>query len=217
MRTGRIALASALLCSAIASPAHAVAPGTTDTFEDGSTEGWATGDASPNPPVNVASGGPAGAGDHYLLLTATGAAGPGGKLVAWPGADFHGDYLAAGITALTMDLNNLGPTALSLRLAIDGPPGSFAISGAAVVLPSGSGWTSVAFPMLPSDFEGDAAQALSGVSQLRLFHGTSALFPGGAIVAQLGVDNVTAVPEPGMAWMLAGGLAALALQRRRTA
>lgn len=217
MKTGRIVLVCALLGSAAAGPAGAVALGATDTFEDGSTEGWATGVASPNPPVNVATGGPGGAGDHYLLLSANGAAGPGGKLVAWTGTDFHGDYPAAGVTTLAMDLNNLGPTSLSLRLALDGPLGSFAISSAAIVLPAGSGWTPVRFSMLPSAFDGDGALVLSGVSQLRLFHGTTALFPGGAIVAQLGVDNVSAVPEPGMAGMLAGGLAVLALLRRRTA
>ena len=207
MKAGRDALVLTMFCSLFASPAAAVSLGTTDTFEDGSTEGWSTGDPSPNPPVAI---------DGYLLISSTGIAGPGGKLVAWPGDDFDGNYLAAGATALAMDLNNLGPGTLSLRLYLDGPLGSTAVSKSAIVLPAGSGWTSVAFPMLPAAFDGPATLVLSGVSQLRLYHGVAASYPGGAVVAQLGLDNVVAVPEPGVAWMLAGGLAALALMRRRT-
>lgn len=215
MGTGTRALALTLFCCTLAGPAAAVAPGTSDTFEDGSTEGWSTGDPSPNPPLNVGSGGPAGADDNYLLLTASGINGPGGKLVAWPGADFHGDYPGSGVTALAMDLNNLGPTTLSLRLYLDGPLGTTAVSTNAIVLEPGSGWTSVAFAMTASAFDGSAALVLGNVSQLRLYHGVVAAYPGQNIVASLGVDNVTAVPEPGLAGMLAVGLAALAVVRRR--
>ncbi len=214
MTKGRFAFACALGCSVLAAPAMAVTLGATDTFEDGSTEGWSTGDPSPNPPLAIADGGPGGAGDGFLLLTSTGVSGPGGKLVAWPGNEFRGNYLAAGVTALAMDLRNLGTTPLSLRLYLDGPLGSTAVLRDAVVLPAGSGWTPVVFAMVPAAYDGPAF-VLGGVSQLRLYHGTSASYPGGNIAAQLGVDNVTAVPEPGMAWMLAGGLAALALRLRR--
>lgn len=207
MNAGRLVLVLSSLCSLVAGPAAAVSLGTSDSFDGGSTEGWSTGDPSPNPPVAV---------DGHLLITSTGIAGPGGKLVAWPGDDFDGNYLAAGVTALAMDLNNLGPTTLSLRLYLDGPLGSTAVSNAAIVLPAGSGWTPVAFAMVPAAFDGPATLVLGGVSQIRLYHGVAASYPGGAIVAQLGVDNVVAVPEPGVAWMLAGGLAALALMRRRT-
>lgn len=215
MGTGRRGFALTLLCCMAAGPAAAVAPGTSDTFEDGSTEGWSTGDPSPNPPLNVATGGPAGAGDHYLLLTSTGVNGPGGKLVAWPGADFRGDYPGSGVSALVMDLNNVGPTTLSLRLYLDGPLGTTAVSTAAVVLEPGSGWMSVAFPMTASAFDGPAALVLGNVSQLRLYHGIFADYPGQNVAASLGVDNVTAVPEPGMAGLLAAGLAAIAFLRRR--
>ncbi len=58
---------------------------------------------------------------------------------------------------------------------------------------------------------------LGDVRQLRLFHGSSASFPGEAIAATLGLDNVTAVPEPAAAWLLLPGLAALIGWRRRPA
>ena len=64
---------------------------------------------------------------------------------------------------------------------------------------------------------GNPAAALPGVQQLRLFHGSSAAFPGEAIAAVLGLDNITAVPEPTAAWLLAPGLAVLLGLRRRAA
>ena len=58
---------------------------------------------------------------------------------------------------------------------------------------------------------------LSGVRELRLTHASTAVFPGEPIVAMLGIDNVSAVPEPGAAALLLTGLLALAGWRRRPA
>ncbi|MHB8068448.1 MAG: hypothetical protein ACYDIC_11175 [Desulfobaccales bacterium] len=73
-----------LLVGSILQPASgwAVALGHIDTFQDGTTQHWIVGATpSPAPPVNVPSGGPAGAGDAYLRLTATGdLTSPGGRL-----------------------------------------------------------------------------------------------------------------------------------------
>ena len=53
-----------------------------DDFEDGTTAGWHVGDPAqhPAPPVNVSTGGPAGAGDAYLQLQALGGSGAGSRL-----------------------------------------------------------------------------------------------------------------------------------------
>ncbi len=202
----------------LATSAGAITSGQTDSFEDGSTQGWGSGAANPAPPVNVTSGGPAGADDNYLLVAASGIHGPGGKLVALNELQWTGDYIAAGVTGLTMDLNNLGGTALSLRLYLLGGPGQTALSLDAVQLPAASGWTHVFFDLSPAALAGAPLATLAGVTQLRLFHSVGAAYPGPDVAAMLGVDNISAVAEPGPASLLAAGLAvlaALAARRRR--
>ena len=63
--------------SAPAAQANPIVLGQIDTFESLTTAGWRVGDPNhPLPPVVVA-GGPAGASDHFLRLTALGGSGPG--------------------------------------------------------------------------------------------------------------------------------------------
>jgi len=40
-----------------------------DNFEDGTVQGWSEGNPSPNPPANIADGGPGGSGDNYLQMS----------------------------------------------------------------------------------------------------------------------------------------------------
>lgn len=210
---------AALACTAalvLAAPASAVSVFMVDTFQSG-VQGWTSGDVNPNPPVIGAGDGPAGPGDKYLLLSASGVQGPGGKLVAFAGPQWAGDYSAAGINALTLDARNFGATDLSLRLMLIGAPGVIAVSTAAVLLPAGSGWTPLRFAADAASFSGAGAAALAGVVQLRLFHGTDAVFPGPNVAARLGIDNVTAaVPEPAAALLFAAGLGILLTRKTRS-
>jgi hypothetical protein len=212
--------ACAVACASVVGAASAVVPGTANTFQDGTTQGWTSGPVTPAPPVAVLSGGPGGSGDGYLWLTSTGVSGPGGKLVAISGTDWTGNYTAAGITAISMDLDNLGSTTLSMRLYFAGTGGT-AVTTSAVNLPVGSGWTHATFDISPGALTGAGAATMASVSEMRLFHGTDPTFPGANIAASLGVDNITAVaaavPEPA-AWLLwAAGLGAFALRRRTPA
>lgn len=231
----RIAFLFLLLLCLVQSPrAFAVTIGQMDTFEDGTTDGWLVGllgAPHPAPPQNIASGGPSGAADNYLQLTAVGGAGAGNRLSAINLDQWAGDYIGAGVNAIAMDLNNLGTTDLSLRLllwaGVAGPPTDVAISTTAVFLPAGSGWTSVLFPIMSDDLTilgGSVTNALTNTTELRLFHSPTIAFPGPSVATTLGVDNIQArgvppgsgsstVPEPSTAVLVGTGIAAL-LSRR---
>jgi hypothetical protein len=193
--------------------------GQRDTFEDGTTDGWVVallGAIHPAPPVNVATGGPGGADDNFLQLTSIGGSGPGSQLVAINISQWSGDFITAGIFGIAMDVKNLGQTDLSLRLVFSdpgvGPPVNVAFSTVPYFLPAGRGWIPIHFPITPADLtaeSGSVTAALQNTTALRLYHSADADFPGDPTVAVLGVDNITATPEPTSAVLLGSGLLAL--------
>lgn len=203
--------------------------GQVDNFEDGTTKNWVINllgmGSPPSPPTNVPTGGPAGMGDHFLRLTSTGVPNTAGsKLVAVQYQhQWTGNFIAAGITAITMDVNNFGTTDLYLRVLfadpMDAPPANEAFSTTPIFLRAGSGWRSVIFPIGPSFLTADAGTAIAALSnstEFRIFNGSPTL--AGPIIPTvagvLGVDNIaaSAVPEPatfvlvgvGLVTMLAG-------------
>ncbi len=204
---------SVLLLSALAAapPAGSVILGQIDDFQDGTTQGWGSGVGNPNPPVNVSDVGPAGVGDSSLQITSTGGFGPGSRLVAFSFFQWAGDYTSAGVDLIVADVNNVGSTALDLRLAIDGSGGQFA-SSVAVPLAPGSGWQTIGLPISPADLTSvggfDVNATLASAVQLRLLSAASPSFMGDPIVAELLVDNIVAVPEPSP-MLLTAGFAAL--------
>lgn len=203
----------------LALPAGAVSLGLTDSFSGGITAGWTSGGGNPNPPTGVASGGPAGAGDGFLRIASSGVPGAGGRLVVFSSAAWAGDYSAAGITGITMDVKNLGATDLNLRLYFENTLTS-AFSQQAIALPAGSGWTPVRFDIQLSALSGAAAATLASAADFRIYSSPVAVGPQGSpfVAAGLGLDNVSAVPEPGAALLMALGLTSLlaapALRRR---
>lgn len=235
MRSAHGVIYQALLAAFLLQPttASAVGVGQVDTFQDGSVGGWIINGAGiGTPPLaalpkNVAGGGPAGAADRFLQLTALGGAGAGSRLSAINATQWGGDYTAAGVGAIAMDLNNFGMTDLSLRLLFENPtlapPTDLAFSTVPVVIPANSGWLRAVFPVAASDLTpglGSAAAALSTATAIRIFHNRAAAFPGPPngpppVVAILGVDNVTAVPEPSALASVCLGLAGLLLRRGR--
>jgi hypothetical protein len=222
-------MAVAVAAAALSAGTHATTLAQIDTF-DSTLDGWSAGggpvgQVPPVPPQRIASGGPAGGSDSFMRVTSIGGAAAGSRMVVnHVLGQWAGDYAAAGVTAIAMDLRNSGSTDLTLRLLfedpIPNPPVNEALSLTGVTLLAGSGWQPVLFLINPADLlaqRGSIDAALGGTTVLRLFHSTNAGFPGEATVAVLDVDNIQAVPElQTVSMMLAvlGLFAALRARRR---
>ncbi|HYZ86802.1 MAG TPA: PEP-CTERM sorting domain-containing protein [Bryobacteraceae bacterium] len=200
--------------------------GQIDNFESG-IAGWFAGGgpfgATPPVPPTVVGGGQGGPNDDYLRVTSGGGAGSGSRLVVMNQSQWAGNYLNPGISNIQMDLINLGTTGLTIRLyfedPIPGPPMNEAVTLFGFNLPAGSGWQHAVFPVGPASLavlQGSANVLLTNTTVLRIMHNPDTTFPPPSIVAQVGIDNVTAAPEPGAIWLtLFGGSAVCLIRRRR--
>jgi hypothetical protein len=208
--------AAAIILAQAAPTRAAITFGQVDDFEDGTLQSWeAGGAANPVGPSNVATDGPAGTDDNFLRLRSD-ASGAGGKLVVFNTAQWAGDYLGAGVSAIRMQVNNAGSTDLVLRLILTNfGTGQSLTTVAPVGLASGSGWTAVSFSLASSNLAGgNYAAVMSAVSELNLVHAPAViddrrLSP--PLTAQLRLDNIAAVPEPGTALLVGLGMVALML------
>jgi len=200
--------------------AAAVTVGQVDTFQTNLDNWFAGGLGPPNqqppiPPFVQASGGPAGAGDAYMVVTASEANGAGSRVVAINTTQWAGNYLAAAVGSISMDLINLGQSDLTIRLLFEdpmgGPPVDEAVTTFGAFLPAQSGWQHFVFPVLGPNLtaiEGNAWAALANATLLRIVNAPSA---GDAVqqIGILGVDNiasVAAVPEPSTILLCLAGL-----------
>ncbi|HSV14264.1 MAG TPA: hypothetical protein VLI90_08390 [Tepidisphaeraceae bacterium] len=200
------ALACGLLASALIAPAHAtVTFAQLDDFQDGTTMGWQQGFQATNPPANVATGGPAGAGDRYLQNISTGGFGASSRQVMFNNAQWTGDFFHAGVTRINAMLANFGSTTLSMRVAMQGGTNFSEYSSTnAISLPADGAWHAVTFEMDPTTMTLVAgtdplSDVLSSVIQFRMLSSSSGPTYTGAdpIASTLGVDNVRALTLPG--------------------
>ena len=220
----------AVIALGFAASGYAIVPGQTDDFQDGTTQNWTNGGAPGAPPiVNFVSGGPGGAGDHYIQITSLGGAGPGSRLTAFNRDQWLGDYVGQGIMAIEMDLNNFGDSELSIRIGFKQDLGisSPGYLSQAFVLPAGSGWQHFVFTidmasMIALNGPSDFNTFFSGnFQEIRIINEVGATnLNGDPIASQLGVDNIHAVPEPTSFVLASLGLFAICAAkwrgRRRT-
>ena len=205
------------------SAVHAVVPGQIDTFQDGTTDNWKTGQIQP---VNIANGGPGGAGDRFLELSSDGS-GANGRLTVFNRNQWTGDYIAAGVNEITVDLNNFSDVTLNIRLAFKDSTtanGSGYVTSTAFTLTPSSGWQHAVFSITPTTMTAAGSPApfstfFSGPAEFRIINAsTNTDLNGNAVVAQLGVDNIIAVPEPSSVVLVLGcsvGTMGLGVFRRR--
>src|SRR5262245_48674061 len=140
------------------SPCWAIVANQVDTFNSGTTESWGISNGAV--PVGVLmNGGASGmAGDHALLMD-SGEFG-GGRLLVVNRMQWTGNWTAAGITQVSMDVKNPNGFALLMRLGIVGPSGfgmggggDTFISKKVISVPADNAWHSITFNVLASDFQ----------------------------------------------------------------
>lgn len=204
--------------------AHAVTLNQVDDFQSGTIAAWTNGPPGADP-VNVSSGGPAGAGDRFLQVTSTGVSGAGGRMVVFNRTQWLGNFNLTGAKAIEMDLKNLSPVPapqLSMRIAFKQTTamgsGGYATS-TAFALPADGAWHRAVFKLSGSDMVGINAGALTlanllnNPGEMRILDSAVPALDGDLISAMLGIDNIRLVPEPAAVSLALIGFVCLVVAR----
>lgn len=203
--------------------AHAILLGQVDDFQnpgDG-TMGWIHGISHSAEPDRIATGGPAGANDAFLRNRSLGGFGIGSRHAVINEAQWSGDYVSAGVTEITAWMANFGDAPLNMRIGVARDFfGERYVSADPVVVPADGQWYPVTFGLTAADLVATAGttpldDVLSDVSQLRFMSAVAATFEGDAFAGEVGIDNITALPEPSALSLLALGVALSMGSRRR--
>ena len=210
LHTALAMIAGASLCAAL-TPARAITLGQVDDFENGAIMDWRTnGDAT----FSIDNEGPNGAGDRALRMDSYVRMIVISQYTTDPEAPilpthWTGDYTAAGVTAISMDVRNPNFEPLNLFLGIADDTASSLGMGATYItdysftIPADDEWHHVTFSVTATDFVPSvnnteitpvgAAAILQDVDQLRIFHSTvPGEFRGDEAAGQFWLDNITA-------------------------
>lgn len=192
-----ISIASSMLCLA---PARAIVNGQFDTFEDGTSEFWGYGLGD----WLVKPGGPGGMSDNYMELFADGS-GFQGKFVAFNRSQWLGNYTAAQVNAIEMDIKAfsiVGAPNVNMRLAFrsstaGGSPG-YVTTFAATITADGQ-WHHAVFRFSTLTAVGvppPLATVLAGPAEVRIMNSTSPnTVTGDNVAGFLGIDNIHAFTD----------------------
>ena len=141
---------------AFAGSARAIVVGQIDNFEDGTTQSWANAarrehrrwstSIPEDPPAWTTTS---------CKSSAVGGTGPGRFLTVFNRAQWLGNYIALGVTAIEIDLQNFGKVDLNIRLGFkeSTDPGASGYLSAAFSLPAGSGWQHAIFFINPGQHD----------------------------------------------------------------
>ncbi len=171
-------------------------PGFFNDFQDGTTQGWSNGGSSPNPPTNVADGGPGGAGDAYLEEISSGTVGPGSRMVVFnTSSDWQGDY--SSLIEIAFNARNTSDEDLFIRLAFEGGSDDTSISSTnSVTVPAQSDWAFYSLNVEPAEFTiiggaNSVTEVLADVNEIRILHSDTPSFIGAIVAATLHLDNIS--------------------------
>ena len=209
--------ATALLAALLGlTTSHAATLFSLDDFQDGTLQNWSGNSGR----ILVPTGGPSGAGDAFLSMGNAGQ----NRLATFNKADHAGDYLAAGIVAVTLDMMApaTNPTAPDMRVVLFGPRANDRWTSATPhTVPNDGVWRSYTF----SFDESELAHVLGGNTYAAMISDVERLMfrydPGGPSSdgvnynGQVNLDNIRLVPEPSTTLFLALTTAALITRRRR--
>src|SRR5687768_2933674 len=193
MRRFRL-LPLALLLLASTSGLGQISLGKTNDFQDGTVMGWTGNFAFPT--QNIATGGPAGAGDRYLQLSVTNS-----HLAAF-NTGWNGNYQSNQVNIIEADLRNTGATDLHIRIVLFGTNGDRWTSTTPVVIPAGSNWQHVSFSLDEGALTrvlgtGSYQDVITSAERLMFRHDTDPPSAGGEnVTGTLGIDNVRASSSP---------------------
>jgi hypothetical protein len=207
-RSRRALVFTLVACFVWPAVAYCVTPAQVDNFQDGTTQNWTNGGAPAI--VNVPDGGPSGTGDKFLEVTSIGPPnGAGSRLITFNTTQWAGNYNSAGVGAISMDLKfiSLGDPELDIRpirvvifnpLTFAGYASTDNVPGGAFVLPNDGAWHHWTFTLSTDSMtaiNGPPAFStqLTNVPELRILGSAAANTSGDKVVAQLGIDNVTAI------------------------
>lgn len=218
---GRITVIALGVIFAVARVDGAPVAGQVSDFESGTTQGWGVGIPANNS-TNVL-GGPAGAQDNYLRVTATGGGGPGSRLITLnESAAWSGNFLNANLASVEMDLRNLGTTPLTMRVALRTATDSSLTSANAfaLTLPADNQWHHIVFPLTSAALTPSAGTSytavMSNVRDFRILHSATADHRGDTIASSFGVDNIrlVGVPEPSVGLVVVAAVGGMMRRRR---
>jgi len=175
--------------------------GRSDSFDDGTTQGWGGSFSGFTPlPMYVPAGGPAGPNDGFMEISTNGFhLATRNQSRAWTG-----DYLSVGVKAISLDLIHLsGNTDLRLRVSLFGPGGTFATTERTPPLGDQADWTRHTFGLTAQDLvhvsggTGQLEDTLSQVTRVLIRHDRATPSPSGShpphVRASVGIDNITAI------------------------
>ena len=190
----------------IASPALAITLGQIDDFQDGGLANWEVRLPGNTFFTNVPDAGPLGVGDSVLDVDNT------NRFIFYNESQWTGDFTAAGVTKISMDVRHQNDFPLQLRLGISkdqfdgGGVGDTYVTDYSIAVPNDGQWRRITFDVTADDFVPSAGNnpgpsdpprsiqaALMDVTHFRIFHNLNPSdFVGETQPGSIRVNNILA-------------------------